>query len=274
MSLSDALHDPELNALLDQEPRHLSGPLQFTYRERDYARQADAAHDLAPPQPPRSRSPTHAGHVPRADEPNYYATDFGPSSPRQDCDIPSTTLLSDSEAADPGAEDVSSQAVLDFRSRRTRQMNARPNQYQYPEGPSAQSAQSEERWRAGIRGLYFEANRERENENWLAQMERRTASPASAARSEEGVHGGPPKSYAEEIAARHQDDRVTCAHFGIQEGKHKVAIKFEPAVSGRYVLVKLWAHGAYVRGAGNVDVQSVIAKGFGGPRYFPRRVLR
>ncbi|GAB7362197.1 hypothetical protein MBLNU230_g2223t1 [Neophaeotheca triangularis] len=58
------------------------------------------------------------------------------------------------------------------------------------------------------------------------------------------------------------DDKVTCTRFRIERGKHRVAIGFEPAISGRFIMLKLWA------GKGNVDVQGVVARGFGGPRFF------
>lgn len=60
------------------------------------------------------------------------------------------------------------------------------------------------------------------------------------------------------------DDKVTCARFSIEKGKHRVAIRFEPALSARFVMLKLWAGS----GRGNVDVQSVVAMGFGGGRIF------
>lgn len=61
------------------------------------------------------------------------------------------------------------------------------------------------------------------------------------------------------------DPNVQVARFVIQKGKYKVAIRFDPPVSGRYLLVKLW--GGERRS--NVDVQSVVAKGYGGQRFFP-----
>ncbi|TKA76569.1 hypothetical protein B0A55_04056 [Friedmanniomyces simplex] len=89
------------------------------------------------------------------------------------------------------------------------------------------------------------------------------------------------------------DDGVTRARFRIKEGKHKVTLKFSPAVSGRFVMLSLWGDGADdaaglfgvggrdgvllgERGGGleggNVDVQSVVLKGYGGGRFFPSRV--
>jgi hypothetical protein len=80
-----------------------------------------------------------------------------------------------------------------------------------------------------------------------------------------------PYHRSERVATEELEDRddeisdpmVTRARFHIREGKYKIAIKFDPPVSGRFILIKLWANRS------NVDVQSVIAKGFGGSRFFP-----
>ncbi|KAL4980246.1 hypothetical protein BDW66DRAFT_125960 [Aspergillus desertorum] len=55
------------------------------------------------------------------------------------------------------------------------------------------------------------------------------------------------------------------AQFFIKRPKSSVSLKFDPPPSGRYILIKLWSpyH------AGNIDIQSVTAHGFAGPRFFP-----
>ena len=58
---------------------------------------------------------------------------------------------------------------------------------------------------------------------------------------------------------------VTTAHFHISPHKNKVALQFDPPLSGRFLLLKLCAD----PGRSNVDVQSVIAVGYGGGRFFP-----
>ncbi|KAL8706656.1 MAG: hypothetical protein Q9201_000290 [Fulgogasparrea decipioides] len=55
----------------------------------------------------------------------------------------------------------------------------------------------------------------------------------------------------------------------IEKGKSMVSIKFEPPVSGRYILLKLWSPAS----ERNIDVQSIIAHGFAGPRFFPAAEL-
>ncbi|KAK3375100.1 hypothetical protein B0H63DRAFT_267180 [Podospora didyma] len=57
------------------------------------------------------------------------------------------------------------------------------------------------------------------------------------------------------------------AHFHIEKNKNKCTIRFDPPVSGRYILLKMW--NPHHNPAKNIDIQSVIAKGFAGPRYFP-----
>ncbi|KAK3673568.1 hypothetical protein LTR78_006472 [Recurvomyces mirabilis] len=82
-----------------------------------------------------------------------------------------------------------------------------------------------------------------------------------------------------------KDPNVTHAHFSIKPGKHKVTLHFDPGVSGQFILVRVWADGGpagFVGGFGgcgggrsrNVDVQSIIAKGFGGCKFFPARGVR
>ncbi|TDZ36387.1 hypothetical protein C8035_v001701 [Colletotrichum spinosum] len=62
------------------------------------------------------------------------------------------------------------------------------------------------------------------------------------------------------------------AKFFIEKDKSKCTIRFDPPVSGRFILLKMWSSS---RAAGsNIDIQAVLAKGFAGPRYFPSVALR
>lgn len=58
------------------------------------------------------------------------------------------------------------------------------------------------------------------------------------------------------------------AKFFIEKGKNRCTIKFDPPVSGRYILLKMY------HPSDNIDIQGVSAKGFAGPRYFPSVDLR
>ncbi|KAK0385850.1 hypothetical protein NLU13_7027 [Sarocladium strictum] len=62
------------------------------------------------------------------------------------------------------------------------------------------------------------------------------------------------------------------ARFFIEKRKSKCTIRFDPPVSGRFILLKMWSSNQDV--GGNIDIQSVIARGFAGPRYFPSVELR
>jgi hypothetical protein len=53
-------------------------------------------------------------------------------------------------------------------------------------------------------------------------------------------------------------------HFHIEE-HNKCTIKFDPPVSGRFILLKMWSS----QKGGNIDIQGVMARGFAGPRYVP-----
>ncbi|KAK0623147.1 hypothetical protein B0T14DRAFT_425191 [Immersiella caudata] len=55
-------------------------------------------------------------------------------------------------------------------------------------------------------------------------------------------------------------------HFNIETDKNKCTIKFDPPVSGRFILLKMWT--PYHNPNKNIDIQAVVAKGFAGPRYF------
>lgn len=62
------------------------------------------------------------------------------------------------------------------------------------------------------------------------------------------------------------------ARFDIEPHKSKCTIRFDPPVSGRFILLKMWSprRNSYA----NIDIQAVVAKGFAGPRFFPSVKLR
>lgn len=62
------------------------------------------------------------------------------------------------------------------------------------------------------------------------------------------------------------------ARFFIENKKSKCTIRFDPPVSGRFILLKMWS--SHQDPTSNIDIQSVIATGFAGPRYFPSVELR
>jgi hypothetical protein len=62
------------------------------------------------------------------------------------------------------------------------------------------------------------------------------------------------------------------AWFFIEREKSKCIIRFDPPVSGRFILLKMWS--PHFSEAANIDIQSVVAKGFAGPRFFPASQLR
>ncbi|KAK5051854.1 hypothetical protein LTR84_002657 [Exophiala bonariae] len=60
------------------------------------------------------------------------------------------------------------------------------------------------------------------------------------------------------------------ARFFISRSKSSTAINFDPPISGRYIFVKLWAQAPKA----NIDMQAILAHGYGGPRFFPCSELR
>ncbi|KAI9677530.1 MAG: hypothetical protein M1817_006484 [Caeruleum heppii] len=72
------------------------------------------------------------------------------------------------------------------------------------------------------------------------------------------------------ISAERRDIRAPHAYFLLREGKSSCSMTFEPPVSGRLLLVKLWNPSQLE----NIDVESIVVKGFAGPRFFPATELR
>lgn len=62
------------------------------------------------------------------------------------------------------------------------------------------------------------------------------------------------------------------ARFFIERDKSKCTVRFDPPVSGRFILLKMWS--PHQGGKSNIDIQSVVARGFAGPRYFPAVDMR
>ncbi|KAI8634853.1 hypothetical protein F5Y19DRAFT_469903 [Xylariaceae sp. FL1651] len=62
------------------------------------------------------------------------------------------------------------------------------------------------------------------------------------------------------------------ARFDIERPKSSYTIHFNPPVSGRFILLKMW--NPHRNPHGNIDIQAIVAKGFAGPRFFPSVELR
>ncbi|KAH7360952.1 hypothetical protein BKA65DRAFT_390299 [Rhexocercosporidium sp. MPI-PUGE-AT-0058] len=65
---------------------------------------------------------------------------------------------------------------------------------------------------------------------------------------------------------------VPHARFFIERDKSKCTVRFDPPVSGRFILLKMWS--PHHSSTGNIDIQSVVARGFAGPRFFPAVTMR
>jgi len=239
LTLADALRDPEVNAALGDS-------------EQNYGRSADGVHDLA-------------GNT---DYPN------GRTNVEPHCDLPSPTtspvlsrpqtldrnpvaLLFDEEA---GPEDHSTQEVLDFRLQRLRHMRRRLEMENWDR---------EDRY-SGIPPHL--RNDDRSLSRVEAMMARSRVDDDASLTADIENSGLPSEAEiwerAQRICPERDDPDVTTARFFISRGKTQVTIKFDPPVSGRFVAMRCWS------GKSNVDVQAVIAKGFGGPRFFPAKEVR
>lgn len=105
----------------------------------------------------------------------------------------------------------------------------------------------------GVYGIEYRRRRRRRTPLW----ETREATPEA---SQE-----PSRAAAGELMAPH-------ARFFIERDKSKCTIRFDPPVSGRFILLKMWS--PHQDPQANIDIQAVIANGFAGPRYFPAMELR
>jgi hypothetical protein len=57
------------------------------------------------------------------------------------------------------------------------------------------------------------------------------------------------------------------ARFYMERHKSTCTIRFDPPVSGRFILLKMWNPRRSQHA--NIDIQAVVARGFAGPRFFP-----
>ena len=62
------------------------------------------------------------------------------------------------------------------------------------------------------------------------------------------------------------------ARFYIERDKSNCKMTFDPPVSGRFILLKMWS--PHRDPVANIDIQAVTATGFAGPRFFPSVELR
>lgn len=97
---------------------------------------------------------------------------------------------------------------------------------------------------------------------------RETASNITLAEAEEA------SQIATQEAVRAVGGELMAPHakFFIERDKSKCTVRFDPPVTGRFILLKMWSphHSA----SSNIDIQSVVAKGFAGPRFFPAIEMR
>ena len=271
LTLSDALRDSEVSAALHDDDDDNSP---------DYARYADTLHDVNLRRPRTAYSPYNNNNNNEDDHCSSSSTTTSSDETPIDDTAP-TAVLSDEDA---GPEESSSQDVLDFRLQRQRLMRRRHE---------IDSWDREDRWSATA-GPQYNPDGYRigtgENSYGLQRLD------AMMARSR--VASPPPPVPVIPAAYRRQSSAVEGTgtgmgtrigtgmgevrheRFRMRAGRNRVTMKFSPGVSGRFVLLRLWAAGEGGQGrrggdggggGGNVDVQSLVFKGYGGGRYFPAR---
>ncbi|KAI1350479.1 hypothetical protein F5Y01DRAFT_285921 [Xylaria sp. FL0043] len=125
------------------------------------------------------------------------------------------------------------------------------------EGDSSDDDEDEEEDDLSISGTYHRSRRQ-QNRSSTALAE---AAEAAQVATQEAV-----RAVGGELMA-------PIARFYIEPHKSKCTIRFDPPISGRFILLKMWNP----RRGGphpNIDIQAIVAKGFAGPRFFPSVELR
>ncbi|KAJ5728067.1 hypothetical protein N7493_004397 [Penicillium malachiteum] len=117
----------------------------------------------------------------------------------------------------------------------------------------------------------FEAQSQRR----LASMRRQASDPTQRRQGPSLVDPNPPASVfgagsSTTASSSAPDALKPYARFFIEREKSMVTIKFDPPPSGRFILVKLWNP----RPDRNLDIQSIVAHGYAGPRFFPASGFR
>ena len=237
LTLSDALQDPEIANATNRgfspfpadEPEH-EAPMSIAQL---FSRTAMAEARCDIPSPPEETQQTVLS---------------------ENC-IP-FTLLSDE---DSGPEDASTPEVLDYRRRRMQRIRHDMDGWE-PTDPTWSYSRAD-----------VHRNGPRSGSPWAIPTSGRLEAMLSRTRP---VHSPSPDAPDQRGMVRTRtpqpavdDPNVQAARFHITRGKSRVTVKFDPPVSARYVLLKLWA------GKSNVVVESVVVKGFAGPRFFPAMQL-
>ena len=303
LTLADALRDPEIDATLTSRDyaRGADGlhdlSAEPNAEEELYAADFGTSYtDLACLDPSHPGSPylDAAAHFSQSDNESRSRSRGRRSRP--------FALLSDEE---PGPEDTSPPGWTEYRLQRWRNMRRRAeienwdrderwsglNRMPPEPVPADMAGDPRERamWNLSRLDALMARSHVRDDEEDLATplsppSPGAAGPPLSASaydrydRAERWAGPEPPlRSDSKRAAQASSEDEKTATssnvrrvHFYIKKSKHKVAIKFTPPVSGRFVLLKLWSGNT----KGNVDVQTVILKGYGGGRFFPAVEMR
>lgn len=178
----------------------------------------------------------------------------------EDCDSRTAQIPTDFTSTAPGFSNTTECSDSEDESIGIRARHRRPAQYMpFDEGDSDwDELQAPE---PGLQEFYMNGGatrlRRRETASNITLDVNSEATQATTQESVEAVGG--------ELMIPH-------AKFFIESNKSKCTVKFDPPVSGRFILLKMWS--PHPSPSENIDIQSVVAKGFAGPRYFPALGLR
>ena len=179
----------------------------------------------------------------------------------EDCDYRTAQIPSDFTADAPPFQ-VTTECSDDEGDDATRRNNRRPFRPHFEDSDSSDSERNANPEQSG--SLWHEDYLYGMGRSPRQQLRRReTASNITLAEAAEASQ----VATQEAVRAVGGELMVPHARFFIERDKSKCTVRFDPPVSGRFILLKMWSphHSA----TSNIDIQSVVAKGFAGPRFFP-----
>ncbi|OAA54105.1 eukaryotic translation initiation factor 6 [Niveomyces insectorum RCEF 264] len=138
------------------------------------------------------------------------------------------------------------------------------------DGGGGRTRSDHDRDRARLRASVRERNRDRDRD-----LDRELGGTASSllARSPFSASGGGGGNASNgQSQVSRPPVAMPHAEFHIEKNKNKCTIYFDPPVTARYILLKMWNPRQDV--PDNIDIQGVVARGFAGPRYFPALEMR
>ncbi|KAI1330387.1 hypothetical protein F5Y16DRAFT_16262 [Xylariaceae sp. FL0255] len=109
----------------------------------------------------------------------------------------------------------------------------------------------------------------RTSQRWRARRQQRREAERQSDARRELTEAAEAAQIATQEAVRAVGGELMIPHarFHFDRPQSSWTIRFDPPISGRFILLKMW--NPYRQENANIDIQAVIAKGYAGPRFFP-----